>query len=359
MITYSLSNSHGWRDGPERLLRPDWNSLMDGDVIDGGGLSLRVSDPDAAPVCRVCAAPLTRGDPTPTAGLALCQGCMAEAGRQAQPVPGYTIVRELDGGSFGKNYLALRHADTAAVALKVLDPAHVSTSGLRERFLRQAHILAQLDHWNVAAFRDVVEAGGTLSLATEYLPGTDSLLLLKKEGPLPIGRAVGIICEALQGLAHVHARGFVHRDVKPYKLRIASEFGRERIVLTGFALARVFQAETLSGLTMTGEVGGTLAFMAPEQVTNYRDVTPAADQYAAAASLYNLLTGHYVYDPPGDVSRLFGMILNDDPVPIRSRRPDLPEGLAASIHRALARDPENRFPDVEAFRQALLPFARK
>ena len=96
--------------------------------------------------------------------------------------------------------------------------------------------------------------------------------------------------------------------------------------------------------------------MAPEQVTDFRFVRPAADQYSAAATLYHLLTGQYVHDGKGTAD-LFRKILLDEPVPLRSRRPELPEGLAAVVHQALARRPEKRFADAAAFATALGPFA--
>src|SRR5262249_21251316 len=95
---------------------------------------------------------------------------------------------------------------------------------------------------------------------------------------------------------------------------------------------------------------------APEQITSFRSALPPVDQYAAAATLYNLLTGRYIYDLLGDFQGQLLMILETDPVPLRSRRPELPAALEKVVQRALAREPNQRFPDVKAFRQALLPF---
>ncbi|MGL4551486.1 MAG: serine/threonine protein kinase, partial [Gemmataceae bacterium] len=107
------------------------------------------------------------------------------------------------------------------------------------------------------------------------------------------------------------------------------------------------------GLTLTGAVGGTPTFMAPEQVTNYRDARPPVDQYSAAATLYALLTGRMTHDfGEGTQSRLM-QLMTEDPVPIHQRRPDVPGKLARVIHRALTRDPAGRFPGVAAFRKAL------
>ena len=121
-----------------------------------------------------------------------------------------------------------------------------------------------------------------------------------------------------------------------------------------FGLAQEFESSQLSGLTLQGDIGGTPAFMPPEQVTHYRDVGPAADQYATAATLYFLLTGQYAYDFGKEAGRRLVQLLTEDPIPVRSRRNDLPESLAAVIHRAMNHEPRRRFPTIEHFRMALL-----
>ena len=128
--------------------------------------------------------------------------------------------------------------------------------------------------------------------------------------------------------------------------------------LADFGLARVYQSSRLSGLTITGDVQGTPAFMPPEQITRYRDVLPASDLYSAGATLYYLLTRKYVYDFPKRVELRILKILEEDPVPIRSRRADLPGRLADIIDRCLAREPSDRFPDAESLREALTQFVK-
>jgi serine/threonine-protein kinase len=113
----------------------------------------------------------------------------------------------------------------------------------------------------------------------------------------------------------------------------------------------VYQASKLSGLTLVGQVAGTAPFMAPEQIVSFRECRPAADQYAMAATLYNLLTGRHVHNFPATFQERLLLILNEKAVPIRSRRPEV---LAGVIHRALAKEPGERFADVRALRQALL-----
>ena len=125
----------------------------------------------------------------------------------------------------------------------------------------------------------------------------------------------------------------MHRDIKPSNLLITHASGGDSVKLADFGLARAYQASGLSGLTMTGEISGTIAYMSPEQITDFRRAQPATDQYAAAATLYFLLTGRFVHDFPDDPGKRLLMILDKEPVPIRDRRKDIPKGLAAAIHR--------------------------
>jgi serine/threonine-protein kinase len=137
---------------------------------------------------------------------------------------------------------------------------------------------------------------------------------------------------------------------------VTDEGGRETVKVADFGLARLYQVSKLSGVTMKGDVGGSMAYVAPEQITNFRDARPPADQYAAAATLYNLLTNRLIYDLPRGIELQLLKILYEGPVPIQSRRPDVPDALAELIHRGLARRPEDRFADVAAMRAALEAF---
>jgi serine/threonine-protein kinase len=315
--------------------------------------------PEGRKICRLCTALLvTAVKPLANARdrvlIPLCTGCEEQIGKRPQPIPGYLIARELGRGAMGIVYQALHKASGTVVALKTITPAVAGSRTQSERFLREAGILRQLDHPHIVSFRDLGESNGQFFFAMDYVRGTDARRLLKNHGPLVIGRAVRLVCQLLEALTYAHARGFVHRDIKPSNLLLKAANDHEVLMLADFGLARVYQASALSGLTLTGDVGGTTAFMPPEQITAFHDAKPAADQYSAGATLYNMLTGKYVYDlPPGKFEDQLAMILQEDPVPIRERRPDIPRPLAAIIHKALARIPGKRFGDVEAMRQAL------
>jgi serine/threonine-protein kinase len=273
-------------------------------------------------------------------------------------VPGYQIVRELGRGTLGVTYLAVRSAGGAAVALKVVTPGVAGTRDVLDRFLRAAAPLRTLDHPRIVPLRELGEAGGQLYFVADHVPGTDATGLLRSHGgALPVARGVGLVCRLLDALDYAHDRGFVHGDLKPANLLVTKEGGREDVTLADFGLAPVYHRSPLSGLTLHGNLGPAVAFIAPEQLTQFHEALPPADQYAAAALLYHLLTDRLIYDLPRRLEEQILRILQDDPVPVRERRRDLPPALAEVIHRALAREPEARFADVPALRQALAPFA--
>src|SRR6202030_1483231 len=132
----------------------------------------------------------------------------------------------------------------------------------------------------------------------------------------PIGRAVELACQLLEALEYAHGRKFVHRDLKPSNLLVTEDYdadgkARDVVKLADFGLARVYQSATFSGLTMQGDYGGTYPFMPPEQITRFRESRPANDLYAVGATLYNLLTGKYIYDFPRAIERSVAMLLQE------------------------------------------------
>jgi serine/threonine-protein kinase len=338
--------------------------LKDGDLITAGHTVLRIgllqdsiTEDELPPLPRealALAAPATvAGQATTPNTQRLAAGASPVEIPVVQPIKGYHILRELGRGGMGVVYLAQRLADNSLVALKTIMPAMAASTHQLERFLREANILQKLDHPNIVRCLDLGECNGQLFFAMEYVQGTDAAQMLKKNGPLPIRTVVAMMNQLLKALEYAHALLFVHRDIKPSNLLVAQREQGAEVKLADFGLARVYQSSQLSGLTMTGEVGGSAAFMPPEQITQYREAKPPSDQYAAAATMYNLLTDRFVYDLPREIHHQFTKILTDNPVPIRRRRPEIPEALATAIHRALAREPQDRFADVREFRKAL------
>ena len=159
-------------------------------------------------------------------------------------------------------------------------------------------------------------------------------------------------CQVLKGLEQAHALGFVHRDIKPENILIGR--GPDGLVakISDFGLAKSFRGLGLSGLTFSGEMRGTVPFMPPEQMLDFKTVTPAGDLYSTAATLYYLLSCQFIYDQVTEGGDLIRMLLEEPPVPIRSRRADVPPALAAVLEKCLARDPKDRYPTAAAMRKA-------
>lgn len=353
--------------------------LRDGDLIQGGGTAMKVSLQGdwrgVAPAPVETSASSLAGThavlgPTEAFVAAPIEPPVAApptddiaASSAAAPIPfpqiaGYEVHRELGRGGMGIVYLATRLADQEKVAIKTVRPTVAARPQETERFLREARILARLRHPHIVSFLESGQIGNLLYFVMEYVDGTDTFAMLRSQGRLPLARGVGLLCQALEALDYAHREGFVHRDVKPANLLVTTVGGRECCRLADFGLARVYQASSMSGLTIMGDIGGTVAYMPPEQITHYRDAQPPADQYAAAATLYHLLTGHLIFDFANvPQQKQLAMILGSAPVPISERCPDVPRALAAAIGRALDKQPQRRFPAAAAFRAALLPFA--
>jgi serine/threonine-protein kinase len=341
--------------------------LKDGDAIKGGDTVLQVSilagekvdttrPIEAKPTPEVPGPVASTPDTTLARPLARLPspGDLAKAAKLQQPFAGYAIIEELGKGGMGVVYRAICERTQTLVALKVILPA----PGAEERdlaiFLRESEILQAFTHPHIVPFRDMGQCRGKLFFVMDFVNGRDANHLLKEShGGIPVARGVAIAKQMLAALGAAHDAGFVHRDVKPGNVLIEPRSGQDYVWLADFGLAREYQSSRVSGLTRTGDFGGTIAFMAPEQITDFRNVGPAADQYSVAATLYYFLTGQPIYDFPADTAKQLLKILQEAPVPIESRRRDLPAGLAQAISKALAREPRERFASASAFSQAL------
>ena len=329
--------------------------LKDGDRIQGGQTTMLVKLEAEPGVTLDCDPQTNYNLPTPE-GTAIQVGPPRETVSSSSTVveiPGYEIQSEIGRGGMGVVYRAVRKSDGTTVAIKTILPEAQPTGHAVARFLREAETIRSLKHAGIVAGLDHGESKGMLWLAMEFIDGKDGNQVLEAEGPLAIPRAVDWMRQLLEALGHAHDRGFIHRDVKPANLLVARTAIGEQIKLTDFGLARAYQVSRLSGLTLAGASGGTPKFMPPEQVLDMRSVKPSGDQYSAAATLYHLLTRKYLFENAATVVEWFLQILEGTPTPIQKHRPEIPDSLAKVIHRALSRKPEDRYPDVRMFSQAL------
>jgi eukaryotic-like serine/threonine-protein kinase len=286
-----------------------------------------------------------------------CSMCRSEAPGLPQPVPHYTTLREVGRGAMGVVYQARNNKTGQMVALKLIMPETATTRTAIDRFYREMSVISQLRHPNIVEWYEQGMTRGQFWFAMEFVTGTNLEGLAKEQpGRYSTAQACRLTCQILKGLEHAHKMGFVHRDIKPENILVAH--GPEGLVtkISDFGLAKSFRGVGLSGLTFSGEMRGTVPFMPPEQMLDFKTVTPLADLYATAATLYYLLSTTYIYDEPAGGGDLIRMLLEEQPVPIRQRRPDVPLPLAAVIEKCLARDPKERFTDAGSMRKALKAF---
>ena len=287
----------------------------------------------------------------------LCELCRAEVDMAPQVIPEYTILRELGRGAMGIVYLAQNQKTGRKVALKQIVPESAAARSAVERFLREMEVISQLKHPNIVEWLEQGTTRGLFWFAMEYVSGLNlEALAISQPGTYPIYQACRMACQVLKGLEHAHALGFVHRDIKPENILIGRTSAGLVAKLSDFGLAKSYRGIGLAGLTFSGEMRGTIPFMPPEQVLDFKTVLPSGDLYAMAATLYYLITGTFIYDQVGEGGDLIRKLLEEQPVPIRDRRPEVPEGLAKVLERCLASEPGARYPTAGAMRQALRPY---
>lgn len=274
---------------------------------------------------------------------------------------GCRLIRSIGAGGMGEVYLAEQtRLGNRPVAVKVirLDDSALSPDALQDverRFKDEASLLAKFSHPNILAVYDAGVEDGVLYLVMEYVRG-GSLADAIRKGPnqrfsLPMepDLAVNLVSQVAAALQYTHDRGVVHRDVKPGNILLraldnGSEYGSWQALLADFGVARAMQAQT-----QHTQVTGTLAYMAPEQFAG--TFSPATDQYALGVVAYLLLTGRPPFE--GDIATVSQAHLNQPPPSLRTFNPAISPAVDAVVLRALAKQPNDRYPSVAAFAQAL------
>ena len=271
-----------------------------------------------------------------------------------RPLSDFQRGLKLGAGGVAVVYRARDTVTGAIVALKLLAPRRDLSPEAVALFLRETEVHASLSHPHVVAVVACGEDDGKPWLALAYVDGPDLERHVEASGPLAVGDAVRIGEGLLSALAYAHGRGVVHRGVKPSNVLLQGP-PPWTALLADFGIAKSLQQVGAAPLTETNMVRGTVGYLAPEQLEDAKRAGPAADVYGAAASLYFALTGRSHLDGPLVGYQGFRTVLEGKAVPIRSRRADVPPGVAAAIDRGLSRKPADRLPSAEALRQALVP----
>ncbi|HEY7480120.1 MAG TPA: serine/threonine-protein kinase, partial [Gemmatimonadales bacterium] len=265
----------------------------------------------------------------------------------------YTLERELGRGGMATVFLARDLKHDRPVALKVLHPELAASLG-PERFLREIHLAARLQHPHILTVLDSGTTGrrdggsDLLWFAMPFIRGESLRDRLRREKQLPVADALKIAREAADALAFAHDEGVIHRDIKP-----------ENILLTGthalvadFGIAKALQGGSEERLTETGLAVGTPAYMSPEQASGQRELDARTDVYSLAVVLYEMLAGETPFAAP-TAQVMIARRFTETAKPIRQAREAVPESVERALQRALARTPADRFATAAEFAAAL------
>ncbi len=276
----------------------------------------------------------------------------------------YFIQEKIGEGGMAQVYKAYHERLRRDVAIKVILPQIADQAGFRERFEREAQLVASLEHHNIVAIYDFGEIGTITYLVMQYIGGGTLRDKLRKEGYIEPHQAVQYAIQMARALHHAHQRGIVHRDVKPQNMLISSSDSNE-LLLSDFGIAKMVVSnshETLlyassaqgphnPSLTSVDQLVGTAEYMAPEQI-NGQPVDARTDVYALGIVLFQMLTGRIPFSSTTVDGLLFQHVYTA-PMSVREINPYVPEVLEQIIFRALAKAPEHRFQSAEAMAVAL------
>jgi serine/threonine-protein kinase len=273
----------------------------------------------------------------------------------------YRIVRVLGAGGMGI-VLAARHLDLdTLVAIKLLRPEVLSNRDVVARFAAEARAAVRIKSEHVARVTDVSTLpDGAPYMVMEYLEGTDLAGLVEQSGPLSVENAVDYVLQACEALIEAHCLGIVHRDLKPGNLFLSRRAdGSEVVKVLDFGISKSTDGGAAGGsasLTGTGAILGSPIYMSPEQLSNSKSVDRRTDIWAIGVILHQILSGQLPFKAD-TLPELFMAIVQKEPPPLRSIRPDVPPGLATVVLRCLEKDRGRRFDSVSELAVALAPFA--
>src|SRR4051794_13401214 len=249
----------------------------------------------------------------------------------------YEVEELVGAGGMSSVYRAHDRLLDRKVALKILHQQFGDDEGYVERFRREARSVAALSHPNIVTVIDRGEHGGRQFIVFEYVDGSNLKQLMEQRGQVPVDHALEIAIQVARALSFAHQNGLVHRDVKPQNVLMNGD-GRAKV--TDFGIARSLNVQ--HGMTQTGTVLGTSDYIAPEQAQG-QQVTEHTDVYSLGVVVYELLTDEGPFPAENFVAVAMRHI-NEPPPPVRDKRPDASPRLEGAVQRAMAKDPEDRFP---------------
>ncbi|HNT78729.1 MAG TPA: serine/threonine-protein kinase, partial [Anaerolineae bacterium] len=257
----------------------------------------------------------------------------------------YLVQAELGRGGMAIVYRAYDPTLERAVAIKVLAPHLVWQKEAVERFVREARAAAQLKHPNIVTIYDVGQESGWYYFVMEFLEGHELTDYIRGQGNFTTADVAALLRPVAAALDYAHRQGVVHRDIKPANIMV-DQHGTPK--LTDFGIARMAEG---TRVTSTGTIMGTPEYMSPEQAQGFK-VDARTDQFSLAIVAYEILTGQAPFMADSTMAILY-KITHEPLPPLAQLRPDLPKGVGTVLEQALAKNPDDRFPTVSAFVDAL------
>jgi len=256
---------------------------------------------------------------------------------------GHRIEEVIGRGGMGVVYRAIDLNLDREVAVKVIAPQLAGDEDFRARFRREWRLAASIRHPHVVMIYRAGDEDGQMYVSMDYIRGTDLRAMIDHQGALEPRQAAGIIEQVAGALDAAHAAGLVHRDIKPANILIAQRDGYADAYLTDFGLSKQLRSGT-TALTKTGMFVGTVDYVAPEQLRG-DPVDARADIYSLGCVLYEALTGHIPFPRDSEPAKMWAHV-SEPPPSVRARRPDLSPELDDVLRRAMAKDPDDRFPSA-------------
>lgn len=273
-----------------------------------------------------------------------------DAMRTPETIGGYRLLRPLGSGGMGTVHEAEEIATGRHVAVKLLRPGAASSPEALKRFRQEGRLASQINHPNCVFVVAADEENGRPYIVMELMTGDTLKDLIEQQGPLPSEEAVAKVLDIIAGLKEAHARGMIHRDVKPSNCFVLPD---GRVKVGDFGLVK--SLNQLTHVTTSGTFLGTVLYAAPEQIRG-EPLDYRTDGYAVAATLYYLLGGQAPFQSKGNAPAALAAIVSQPVPPLHDLAPEISPALEKVVLRGLERNPARRWPDLEAFRAALLPF---